>query len=271
MQTRQQLTAAAIQMVSGDDLSANLERARALVAEAAAARAGLVVLPEYFYLMPEDESERVALARPFGDGPIYRCLAELAEQHRLWLVGGTLPLESPEPGKMFNSSLLFGPDGRCRVRYDKIHLFGFDNGSERYDESATMSAGEQVASGDTPWGPLRLSVCYDLRFPELYRQRPAPTLITAPAAFTHTTGQAHWELLLRARAVDNLSFVIGAGQGGLHPGQKRTFGHSMIVDPWGTVLARHEDGEGIALAMLDLNRQAQLRQRLPALQHRRLD
>jgi nitrilase len=265
-----QLTAAAIQMVSGGNLQANLEAAQRLVAEAAARGAQLAVLPEYFYLMPENEAERVALAQPFGEGEIYQFLAELAAQHKLWLVGGTLPLASPERGKMYNSSLLFGPDGCCHSRYDKVHLFGFQTETEQYNESTTMSAGGEVVSTETPWGALRLSVCYDLRFPELYRTAPAPTLISAPAAFTHTTGVAHWELLLRARAVDNLAFVIGAGQGGLHPGGKRTFGHSLIVDPWGEVLACHAQGEGVAVATLDLAQQAKIRQRLPALQHRRL-
>jgi len=264
------LTAAAIQMVSGGDLDSNLAAARRQVAQAAAQGAELAVLPEYFYLMPEHEAERVALAQPFGEGPLYRFLAGLAAEHQLWLVGGTLPLASPERGKMVNSSLLFGPDGCCHARYDKMHLFSFHTETESYDEAATMSAGGEVVSSDTPWGPLRLSVCYDLRFPELYRAAPAPAIISAPAAFTHTTGSAHWELLLRARAVDNLAFVIGAGQGGTHPGGKRTFGHSLIVDPWGTVLACHAAGEGVALATLDLARQAKLRERLPALQHRRL-
>jgi nitrilase len=264
------MIAAAIQMVSGDELDANLACAAQWVARAAAAGAELVVLPEYFYLMPADEGARVELACAPGEGPIHRALAQMAARHRVWLVGGTLPLLSPQPGRMYNASLLFDPDGRCRARYDKMHLFGFDDGNERYDEAATMMPGDAVAGAATPWGELRLSVCYDLRFPELYRQPPAPALISAPAAFTHTTGLAHWELLLRARAVDNLAFVIGAGQGGRHAGGKRTFGHSMIVDPWGQVLACVEEGEGMALARLDLDQQAQWRRRLPALQHRRL-
>ncbi|RXZ45460.1 carbon-nitrogen hydrolase family protein [Crenobacter cavernae] len=264
------LTAAAIQMVSGDDCSANLEAAARLVAEAAARGAGFAALPEYFYLMPEDETARLSLAERFGGGPIQTSLAGLAREHGIWLLAGSVPLASPEVGKFYNSSLLFDPQGHCKARYDKIHLFGFDNGEERYLEADTMSAGDTVASVDTPWGVTRLSICYDLRFPELYRQDPAPTLITAPAAFTYTTGKAHWELLLRARAVENLAFVVAPGQGGVHPGGKRTFGHSLIVDPWGEVLASCEDGEGIALATLDFSRQAEWRTRLPALDHRRL-
>ncbi|WP_374537962.1 carbon-nitrogen hydrolase family protein [Chitinimonas taiwanensis] len=264
------LTAAAIQMHSGADLNENLAQAGYLVGEAARQGAELVALPEYFYLMPADERERVALAEDFGRGRIQQLLADLAREHGIWLLGGTVPLAGAEPGKMYNSSLLFDPSGACATRYDKMHLFGYDAGDMRYAEADTMSPGAAVATAATPWGPLRLSVCYDLRFPELYRQGPAPSLITAPAAFTHATGQAHWELLLCSRAVENLAFVIGAGQCGLHPGNKRTFGHSLIVDPWGEVLAYRADGPGVVLAELDLQRQAELRARLPALQHRRL-
>ncbi|TCP08493.1 nitrilase [Crenobacter luteus] len=264
------LMAAAIQMVSGDELSANLAAAGRLVAEAAAQGARFAALPEYFYLMPEDETARIALAEPFGDGPIQRHVAALAREHGVWLLAGSVPLVSPEPGRFYNSSLLFDPQGRCAARYDKIHLFGFDDGEQRYREADTMSAGDDIVTAATPWGATRLSICYDLRFPELYRAGPAPLLITAPAAFTHTTGRAHWELLLRARAVENLAFVVAPGQGGVHPGGKRTFGHSLIVDAWGEVLACHAEGEGIALATLDFARQAAWRARLPALAHRRL-
>ena len=262
-------TAAAVQMVSGDDLAANLARAEALVAEAAGRGAQLVALPEYFYLMPADEQARLSITEPFGAGPLQQRMAALAARHGIWLLAGTLPLQGSQPQRFCNSSLLYSPQGQCAARYDKIHLFGFDDGNERYAEADTMQPGSEVTSADTPWGSLRLSVCYDLRFPELYRHGPVPAIITAPAAFTHTTGQAHWELLLRSRAVENLAFVIAPGQGGVHPGGKRTFGHSMIVDPWGQVLACHAEGEGIALATLDLDRQQTWRTRLPALQHRR--
>ncbi|MFC3627029.1 carbon-nitrogen hydrolase family protein [Vogesella amnigena] len=262
-------TAAAVQMVSGDDLAANLARAEALVAEAAGRGAQLLALPEYFYLMPADEQARLAITEPFGAGPLQQRMAALAARHGIWLLAGTLPLRGSQPQRFCNSSLLYSPQGQCAARYDKIHLFGFDDGKERYAEADTMQPGCEVTSADTPWGSMRLSVCYDLRFPELYRHGPAPAIITAPAAFTHTTGQAHWELLLRSRAVENLAFVIAPGQGGVHPGGKRTFGHSMIVDPWGQVLACHAEGEGIALATLDLDRQQTWRTRLPALQHRR--
>lgn len=265
----QTLTAAVVQMVSGDDLAANLARAEALVAEAAERGARLIALPEYFYLMPADESARLALAEPFGCGPLQQRMAALARRHSVWLLAGTLPLAGSEPTRFFNSSLLFDPDGGYVSRYDKIHLFGFDNGVERYAEADTMQPGEQICSADTPWGSLRQSVCYDVRFPELYRRGTAPVMISVPAAFTHTTGEAHWELLLRSRAVENLAFVLAPGQGGYHPGGKRTFGHSMIIDPWGKVLARHAEGEGIAIATLDFGQQQDWRSRLPALQHRR--
>ena len=264
-------TAAAVQMVSDDNLAANLARAEALVAEAASRGAQLVALPEYFYLMPADEQARLAIAESFSNGPLQQCMATLAARHGIWLLAGTLPIRGSQAQRFYNSSLLFNPQGQCTARYDKMHLFGFDDGKEHYAEADTMQPGDTVSSAQTPWGSMRLSVCYDLRFPELYRHGPAPALISAPAAFTHTTGLAHWELLLRARAVENLAFVIAPGQGGLHPGGKRTFGHSMIVDPWGQVLACHADGEGIALATLDLDKQQTWRMRLPALQHRRIN
>lgn len=262
------LSVAAIQMVSGDDLAANLVQADMLVAKAVAQGAHYVALPEYFYLMPADERDRLTLAEPFGRGALQQRLAALAARHGIWLLAGTLPLQGTQPGRFFNSSLLFDPQGRCVARYDKTHLFGFDDGHEHYQEADTMQPGTAIVSADTPWGNTRLSVCYDLRFPELYREAPAPVLIMAPAAFTHTTGLAHWALLLRARAVENLAFVVAPAQGGIHPGGKRTFGHSLIVDPWGQVLACHAEGEGIAMATLDFKQQQIWRKRLPALQHR---
>ncbi|WP_338024037.1 carbon-nitrogen hydrolase family protein [Aquitalea denitrificans] len=264
------LLAAAIQMCSGDNLQHNLARAAQLVGEAAQAGARFVALPEYFYLMPADEQARLPLAEAFGNGPLQAQMASLARQYGIWLLAGTLPLQSGDTAHFHNSSLLFSPVGQCVARYDKMHLFGFRHGDEHYAEADTMQAGDQPISADTPWGSLRLSVCYDLRFPELYRQPPAPGLISAPAAFTRNTGRAHWDLLLRTRAVENLAFVIAPAQCGRHPGGKETYGYSMIVDPWGQVLACHEEGEGMALARLDLSGQTAWRARLPALQHRRL-
>ncbi|QSE73374.1 carbon-nitrogen hydrolase family protein [Aeromonas media] len=264
------LRVAVIQMVSGDDLDHNLAQAEALLRQAAAEGAELALLPEYFYLMPADERARVALAAPVSSHPLLAWAQGLARELGLWLLAGTLPLASDEPGKMHNSSLLIDPQGELASRYDKLHLFGFCTGQEQYDEAATMSPGREVVSHPLPWGVLRLGICYDLRFPELFRLDPAPDFIALPAAFTHTTGLAHWALLLRARAVENLAFVLASAQGGEHPGGRRTFGHSMIIDPWGRVLAQVEEGQGLAIATLDLAAQRRVRSQLPALTHRKI-
>lgn len=261
---------AVLQMVSGDDLDHNLTQAEALLRQAAAEGAEFALLPEYFYLMPADERARVALAAPVSDHPLLAWAQELARELGIWILAGTLPLESNEPGKMHNSSLLIDPRGQLASRYDKLHLFGFCTGQEQYDEAATMSPGREVVSHPLPWGVLRVGICYDLRFPELFRLSPAPDFIALPAAFTHTTGLAHWELLLRARAVENLAFVLASAQGGEHPGGRRTFGHSMIIDPWGRVLAQVEEGQGMAIATLDLAAQRRVRSQLPALTHRKI-
>lgn len=259
---------AAIQMNSGADVALNLARVVELVAEAAQAGAELVLLPEYFYLMGRQDADRVAMGEPFGNGPIQHFLASLAASQQVWLSAGTLPLHSPVPGKVFNSNLWFDDQGHCVGRYDKIHLFGFDNGSESYRESATLAAGDTITTVTTPVGDVRASVCYDLRFPELYRHQQGYGLITAPAAFTYTTGQAHWALLLRARAVENQCYVLAAAQTGTHPAGNRTFGHSMIVDPWGNILDCLEEGEGIVMAEIDFSHMMKIRAQLPALQNR---
>jgi nitrilase len=272
------LKLAAIQMVSTPDLALNLDRADALVAEAAAAGAGLAVLPEYFCLMGRDDRDKLAIAETPGDGPIQQRLAALARRHGLWLIGGTLPLAiDGDTAHATNTSLVFAPDGTPAARYDKIHLFRFDDGERRYDEAATLRAGATPTAFDATDRTghayrVGLSVCYDLRFPELYRalMRPACDLIALPAAFTWPTGQAHWELLLRARAVENQCYVIASAQGGRHPNGRRTWGHSMIIDPWGRVLAERDEGEGVVVADLDPAVLADVRTRLPALQHRRL-
>ncbi len=272
------LTLAAIQMVSTPDLALNLDRADALVAEAAARGARLAVLPEYFCLMGRDDRDKLAIAEPAGDGPIQRRLAALARRHGLWLIGGTLPLAiDGDVAHATNTCLVFAPDGTLAARYDKIHLFRFDDGERRYDEAATLRAGTAPTAFDATDRTGRahrvgLSVCYDLRFPELYRalMQPACDLIALPAAFTWPTGQAHWELLLRARAVENQCYVIASAQGGRHPNGRRTWGHSMIVDPWGRVLAERAEGEGVVVADLDPAVLEDVRARLPALQHRRL-
>ena len=263
---------AALQMVSTPDVDRNLDAAAALIARAAAAGALLVALPEYFCLMGRRDDDKLAIAETPGDGPIQRFLAMQARQHGLWIVGGTLPLRTGDLKRVSNSSLVFAPDGTLAARYDKMHLFAFDNGHERYDEGRVLEAGAQPVALQA--GALRvgLSVCYDLRFPELYRalMQPPCDLLCVPSAFTYTTGQAHWELLLRARAVENQCVVLAPAQGGTHENGRRTWGHSMIVDPWGEVLAQQAEGEGVVLASVDAQRLASVREQLPALRHRRL-
>jgi deaminated glutathione amidase len=263
---------AALQMVSTPDVARNLEAAAALIARAAAAGAQLAALPEYFCLMGRRDDDKLALAEAPGDGPIQRFLSTQALRHRLWLVGGTLPLREPGHDRVRNSCLAFAPDGILAARYDKMHLFAFDNGREQYDEGRVLEAGVEPVVLQA--GALRvgLSVCYDLRFPELYRalMRPACELLCVPSAFTYPTGQAHWQLLLRARAVENQCYVLAPAQGGTHENGRRTWGHSLIVDPWGEVLALQAEGEGVVLAEVDLARIANVRTQLPALAHRRL-
>ena len=259
---------AAVQMVSGPDIAQNLRDAGRLVAEAAAGGAQLVALPEYFPLISANETDKVCAREKDGAGPLQDFLREAAVRHRVWLVGGSIPLEADAPGKVRNSCLVFDADGRRVARYDKIHLFGFQRGTEQYNESQTIEAGAGVAAFDSPFGRIGLSICYDLRFPELYRAMGTVDLLVVPAAFTHTTGQAHWELLLRARAVENLAYVVAPAQGGLHENGRRTWGHSMAVEPWGAVLACQGEGAGVVLADLDGARLAQVRTQLPALDHR---
>ena len=300
---------AAIQMVSGTRVDDNLQTARALLAQAAAAGAELAVLPEYFCVMGRRDTDKLALQEDLGVGPIQAWLAATARELGLWIVGGTLPL-SCEPadagaprrsagpsqakaaapsggsatgeavergGKCRNASLVFSPAGKRIAHYDKIHLFRFNDGERRYDEAAVLVPGSQPVTFDLPardghvWR-VGMSVCYDLRFPELYRAYAAQgaDLLLVPSAFTHVTGQAHWEVLLRARAIENLSGVIAAAQGGLHENGRRTWGHSMVVDAWGQVLAEQAEGAGVALAELDWAALHQRRQQLPALGHRRL-
>ena len=263
---------AAVQMVSGPDVQANLQAADRLLAEAAAAGAGFALLPEYFCLIGQRDSDKLDVAEDADGGPIQRFLADAARRYRLWLVGGTLPMRSDDPGHAYNSCTVWSPQGELAARYDKIHLFAFEQGEERYDEGRVLRPGTRAVAVQA--GPLRvgLSVCYDLRFPELYRalMRPPCDLLCVPSAFTVPTGRAHWELLLRARAVENQCYVIAAAQGGRHPTGRSTWGHSMVVDPWGDVVAELAEGEGVVLAEVDADRLADVRTRLPALAHRRL-
>lgn len=267
---------AAIQMVSSPQVTDNLAVAVRLIDEAAQQGAELVVLPEYFCLLGRSDGDKLQVRETPGAGPIQEALRAAARRSKVWLVGGTLPMATDEPARVRNTCLVMSPEGQLVARYDKVHLFRFDNGRERYDESRTLQAGAEAVVFDLPsrdghtWR-VGLSICYDLRFPELYRalgQRGADLLLV-PSAFTHTTGQAHWELLLRARAIENLAWVLAPAQGGLHDNGRRTWGHSMVVDPWGVVVAqRDEDGAGVVLADCDAARVAQCRQQLPALDHR---
>jgi nitrilase len=266
---------AALQMVSSSSCGANLAVARELLQQAAAAGAELALLPEYFCLMGQRDTDKLGLQETWGSGAIQSFLSEAARELDLWIVGGTMPLSTQDPQRVCNASLVFAPSGECVARYDKIHLFRFDNGAERYDEARVLQAGSTPVTFDLPsrdghrWR-LGLSVCYDLRFPELYRAYAALSadLLLVPSAFTYTTGQAHWELLLRARAVENLSYVLAAAQGGTHDNGRRTWGHSMLVDPWGEVLHSLPQGAGLTIGDLDAGRVLSCRRQLPALEHR---
>jgi deaminated glutathione amidase len=267
---------AAVQMISGPDVAPNLATAARLVADAAEAGARLVALPEYFPLIGADDATRLAAREKPGEGPIQAFLAETARKHGVWLVGGSIPLAARDPDKLLNSCLVFDDQGRQAARYDKIHLFGFNRGEERYDEAATIEPGDKVVMFNAPIGAhslrIGLAICYDLRFPELFRAMahlPNPVdLLVVPAAFTETTGRAHWEVLLRARAIENQCYLLAAAQGGLHPTGRMTHGNSMILDPWGDSLARMDKGEGVIVAELDPARIAEVRGCLPALTHR---
>ena len=263
---------AALQMVSTARLADNLTAARRLLESAAAAGARLAALPEHFGLIGERERDKLAIAEAPLDGPIQRMLADAAREHRMWIIGGTLPMRiEDDPDHVHNSCCVFAPDGTLAARYDKIHLFRYDDGREEHDEGRVLRAGVEPVAFAADGLRVGLSVCYDLRFPELYRalMQPPCDLLAVPAAFTHPTGQAHWELLLRARAVENQCYVIAPAQGGRHETGRRTWGHSMVIDPWGEVLAMRAEGEGVVLADMETERIEQVRARLPALTHRR--
>ncbi|SFX00385.1 carbon-nitrogen hydrolase family protein [Marinospirillum alkaliphilum] len=261
---------AAVQMTSSEDWAHNRDTAARLLAEAAGSGAELVALPEFFPLLHRDEQAKFALAEQDGQGPMQDFLAEQAQRLGIWLVGGSVPLKSPFPDRLTNTCLVYGPDGGRVARYDKIHLFGFQRGEERYNEASSFVPGDQPVTFDTPFGRVGLGICYDLRFPELFRQLDSVDLLVLPSAFTVPTGRAHWELLLRARAVENLCYLLAPAQAGEHASGRRTWGHSMLVDPWGEVLACLPEGEGVITGMFSSQRLAELRQQLPALEHRRL-
>ena len=265
---RQNARVAAVQMVSTPRVDENLATAGRLIAEAVAQGAQLVALPEYFPIMGLRERDKVAVREVDGQGPIQEFLRETARRHGIWLVGGSLPLAAATPDKVLNSSLVFNPQGECAARYDKIHLFGFEKNGERYDESASIEPGTQPVCFETPIARVGLSICYDMRFPELYRRLGVNDLLVIPAAFTETTGRAHWEILLRARAIENQCYVLAVAQGGLHENRRETHGNSMLIDPWGVVLARRDKGEGVVVGDIDHARIAEVRTSLPALKHR---
>ena len=267
---------AVLQMVSTPDVSENLACAEQLVAQASAEGAELLVLPEYFCGMGNQDTDKLAWSEVRGQGLIQNALSRWAQTYAVWLVGGTVPIQTSDARRVHNTCMLFDPRGQCIASFDKIHLFRFANDAESFDESMVIQAGTQPVMADitdragSVWR-LGFSVCYDLRFPELYRiyaARGAHVLLV-PSAFTYTTGQAHWELLLRARAVENQCWMLAAAQGGRHANGRQTWGHSMVVDPWGNVLADQKTaGTGIGYAVLDAAFLQQVRQCLPALEHR---
>ncbi len=259
---------AAIQMASSPHVASNLTEAERLIAIAVEQGAKLVVLPEYFCMMGAKDIEKVAIKETPGDGPIQRFLSKMAREFEIWLIGGTVPLTSNYPHKVRNSCLVYNDKGEQVARYDKIHLFGLDLGNEHYHEETTIESGDSVVVVDTPFGKIGLSICYDLRFPELYRSMGEVDIIVVPSAFTDTTGKAHWESLVRARAIENLSYVIASAQGGYHLSGRETHGNSMIVDPWGVILDRLPRGSGVVIASINRDYQASLRKSLPALKHK---
>ena len=262
---------AAIQMASGPNVAANLAEAERLIAAAVKQGAKLIALPEYFAIMGLKDTDKVAIKETEGHGLIQSFLSRIAKKHQIWLIGGSLPLACDNPKKVRNSCLVYNDKGKQVARYDKIHLFGFNLGTEHYQEENTIDPGNQIVVLDTPYGRVGLSLCYDLRFPELYRAMPNVDIIIVPSAFTATTGKAHFETLIRARAIENLAYVIAPAQGGYHLSGRETHGDTMIVDPWGVVLDRLPRGSGIVVAGINADYQASLRNSLPALKHRTLD
>jgi len=270
---QRKFTIAGIQMVSTPVVAENLRAAGELLARAAGAGAQLAALPEYFCLLGMKDTDKLAAREAYGRGPIQDFLAEAAARHKMWIIGGTVPIDAGGTEKILNTSLVYDSAGEAVARYDKIHLFGFskthaDGRVERYDEARTIVHGENPPVAlQSPFGRIGLSVCYDLRFPELYRAYAGADLILVPSAFTATTGQAHWEPLLRARAIENLAYVLAPAQGGSHVNGRRTHGHSMIIDPWGVVLDELDQGAGVVMAQIDLDHLAACREALPALAH----
>jgi nitrilase len=262
-------------MASGPNVKANLEEAEKLIKTAVQQDAKLVVLPENFAIMGMSEMDKVTVAEAYGDGPIQQFLSQQASKQGIWIVGGTVPLESSVTGKVFSACLLYNDSGEVIARYDKIHLFDvvLEDNDESYNESETIECGDDVVVTDTPFGKIGLAVCYDLRFPELFRAMAdvGMEVCVLPSAFTSLTGKAHWESLIRARAIENQCYVVAPDQGGYHMNGRETHGDSMIVDPWGVVLNRLPHGTGVVVSDIDLEKLRKTRKNFPALQHRRLD
>ncbi len=261
---------AAVQMASGPNVAGNLREAGRLIEMAAMQGARLVALPEYFPVMGLDERDKVKVREEPGSGPIQEFLSSTARRHGIWIVGGSVPLVASVPDKVLNSSLVYDEKGSLVARYDKIHLFGFEMGDESYSEPRTIEPGKEVVVFDSPFGRIGLSICYDLRFPELYRAMKDVDLILVPSAFTETTGKAHWETLLRARAIENLAYVLAPAQGGYHVNKRETHGDTMLIDPWGVIIDRLPRGSGVVIGDINHAHTRKLRLSLPALTHRTL-
>lgn len=261
---------AAIQMVSTPEVEQNVEVAATLTAQAVQQGAQLVLLPEYWSIMGMHDKVKLEHAEPAEDGKIQAFMAALARQHQIWLIGGTLPLVCGDSNKVSNTVLVYDPSGKRVARYDKMHLFSFAHGVEVYDEADTIVEGNQVGSFEAPCGRVGLSVCYDLRFPELYRAMGDCALIVVPSAFTATTGEAHWEILLRARAIENQCYILASAQGGTHVNGRRTWGRSMLIDPWGRIIDVLPEGAGLVIGAIDPHCLQYVRESLPALKHRKL-
>lgn len=259
---------AGIQMASGPNVSANLSEAERLIKIAADQGAKLIVLPEYFAIMGIKDTDKVKVGEMQGKGPIQQFLSSTAKKRDVWIVAGSIPLQSEIKDKVYNACMVYDNHGKLVARYNKIHLFGLNLGNEKYHEEATITPGDQVVTVDSPFGKIGLSICYDLRFPELYRAMGEVDIILVPAAFTETTGKAHWETLIRSRAIENQCYVLAPAQGGYHASGRETHGDSMIVDPWGVVLDRLPRGSGVVMASMNLDYQTSLRKSLPALKHK---
>ncbi|HZO04005.1 MAG TPA: carbon-nitrogen hydrolase family protein [Burkholderiales bacterium] len=253
---------AAIQMVSGPEVPENLAAADRLIAAAAAGGAKLAALPENFYLIGRHEGDKVAVREPDGRGPIQQFLSDVSRKHKIWIVGGTAPISTDDEKRIRGACLVYDDSGRRVARYDKMHLFQFKTQTEHYDETRTLQPGTRPLAIASPFGRLALSVCYDVRFPELYRGLGEFDVMFVPSAFTVPTGAAHWETLLRARAIENKAYLVAPAQGGTHASGRRTWGHSMIVDPWGEIVAQRDEGEGVVLAEIDHERIKDVRRRL---------